>query len=397
LRFANADVLPFDAGAYGREIARYAEELAGDAGASALRGDLAELGKAARAWSAAAEGAQKEIEARIAAGGASAAEKAAANEWLLSLERSLLDPAGLPGRPWFRHLIYAPLPSYAAETLPAIREASVAGNLEAARRGLANLQNRLVSAADAARSAAGSAPAASGSAVFLGTITDAECGADHRPMIRKGGMGANAAECTLACAAKGTPFGFIDARSRKFFQLDDAEKPRPFAGRTVRVTGRVEEDTIRVDSIEAAEGTSKEKPMAGNVTRDFGTRYAAAWSSQDPARLAALYSPNGSLKVNDGPTSVGRAAITAKAKEFMTAFPDMVVKMDELVREGDTFLFRWTWTGTNTGPAGTGQAVRIRGYEEWTIGADGLIAQSRGHFDEADYRRQLGSEVAGTP
>jgi len=27
------------------------------------------------------------------------------------------------GRPWFRHLIYAPLPSYEAETLPGLREA----------------------------------------------------------------------------------------------------------------------------------------------------------------------------------------------------------------------------------------------------------------------------------
>jgi len=29
------------------------------------------------------------------------------------------------------------------------------------------------------------------------------------------------------------------------------------------------------------------------------------------------------------------------------------------------------------------------GYEEWTIGADGLIAKSLGHFDEAEYKRQL--------
>jgi N-acetylated-alpha-linked acidic dipeptidase len=43
-------------------------------------------------------------------------------------ERALLDPAGLPGRPWFRHLVYAPLPSYEAETLPGAREALAEGN-----------------------------------------------------------------------------------------------------------------------------------------------------------------------------------------------------------------------------------------------------------------------------
>jgi hypothetical protein len=52
-------------------------------------------------------------------------------------------------------------------------------------------------------------------------------------------------------------------------------------------------------------------------------------------------------------------------------------------------VYRWTLTGTNTGPGGTGRPVRISGQEEWTFGADGLIAESRGHFDQADYNRQL--------
>ena len=55
----------------------------------------------------------------------------------------------------------------------------------------------------------------------------------------------------------------------------------------------------------------------------------------------------------------------------------------------DHAVYRWTLTGTNTGPGGTGKAVRISGYEEWTFSADGLIAASQGHFDEAEYLRQL--------
>ena len=122
---------------------------------------------------------------------------------------------------------------------------------------------------------------------------------------------------------------------------------------------------------------------------DFATRYAAAWSSQNPASLASFYAENGSLIVNGGAPSVGRAAITATAQGFMAAFPDMVVKMDVVSQEGSDAIFRWTWTGTNTGPGGTGNAVRIGGYEEWTIGADGLIEESKGHFDETEYQRQL--------
>jgi len=74
----------------------------------------------------------------------------------------------------------------------------------------------------------------------------------------------------------------------------------------------------------------------------------------------------------------------------MTAFPDMVVAMDGVSLDGRRAVYRWTLTGTNTGPGGTGKAVRISGYEEWTFGAEGLIAESKGHFDETDYTRQLG-------
>jgi hypothetical protein len=41
---------------------------------------------------------------------------------------------------------------------------------------------------------------------------------------------------------------------------------------------------------------------------DFATRYAAAWSSQNAASLASFYAENGSLIVNSGTPSVGRAA-----------------------------------------------------------------------------------------
>ena len=122
---------------------------------------------------------------------------------------------------------------------------------------------------------------------------------------------------------------------------------------------------------------------------DFANRYAAAWSSQNPASLASFYAQHGSLTVNGGTPSVGRAAIAATAKGYMTAFPDMAVRMDEVSLDGSHAVFRWTWTGTNTGPGGTGKAVRIRGYEEWTIGVDGLITESKGHYDDADYQLQL--------
>ena len=67
----------------------------------------------------------------------------------------------------------------------------------------------------------------------------------------------------------------------------------------------------------------------------------------------------------------------------------MIVTMDKFVRDEEGAKFHWTLTGTNTGPDGTGKRVRISGYELWKIDNDGLIAESKGHFDVAEYERQL--------
>ena len=121
----------------------------------------------------------------------------------------------------------------------------------------------------------------------------------------------------------------------------------------------------------------------------FANRYAKAWCSRNPESVAAFFAENGSLTVNDGSLAVGRAAIAKEAQAFMTTFPDMVVTMDKVVHDEEGTKFHWTLTGTNTGPGGTGRRVRISGYELWKFDPDGLIAESKGHFDNTEYERQL--------
>jgi hypothetical protein len=69
--------------------------------------------------------------------------------------------------------------------------------------------------------------------------------------------------------------------------------------------------------------------------QDFARRYTAAWCSRDAASVAACYEEGGSLKINDAEPAIGRAAITESAQGFMTAFPDMVVAMDEVSLQDD--------------------------------------------------------------
>jgi nuclear transport factor 2 (NTF2) superfamily protein len=111
--------------------------------------------------------------------------------------------------------------------------------------------------------------------------------------------------------------------------------------------------------------------------------YTEAWCSHDPARVAAHYRPGGTIAINGGEP----AGIVDVADAFISAFPDIEVSMDELlIREDGVVEYRWTFTGTS---AETGRWVRIPGFEEWTIDAGGSIAESRGHFDQVEYDRQL--------
>jgi hypothetical protein len=127
-------------------------------------------------------------------------------------------------------------------------------------------------------------------------------------------------------------------------------------------------------------------PVGAKDMRSFAIRYTTAWSSQNPASVAAFFSEQGSLTINDAAPCIGRSAITEAARGFMRDFPDLAVSMDGLDEKGDRWIYRWTLTGTH---AGTGHRVQLSGTEEWTIGPDGLVAASLGRFDAADYRRQL--------
>ena len=126
-----------------------------------------------------------------------------------------------------------------------------------------------------------------------------------------------------------------------------------------------------------------------NELRNFGEHYARAWCSQNPESVASFFAENGWLSVNDSSPAIGRAAIADIARQFMRDFPDMVVTMDDLTPEPDGAKFHWTLSGSNTGPGGPGKRVLISGYELWQFDNDGLIERSKGHFDSAEYDRQI--------
>jgi N-acetylated-alpha-linked acidic dipeptidase len=119
LRMAEADVLPYDYEAYGKEIATYLQRSAGERLGDKTPNFDAALAAANR-FAQAAAAMKTNVEKTP-----TAVDLQRANKILLATERALLLPNGLPRRPWFRHAIYAPadLKGYSASTIPGVNEA----------------------------------------------------------------------------------------------------------------------------------------------------------------------------------------------------------------------------------------------------------------------------------
>jgi N-acetylated-alpha-linked acidic dipeptidase len=161
LRLADADLLPYQFPAFAETVGRYVDEVKKladsqrtsiaeqnkelDEGAYAAISDprqpivppardpevpflnLAPLENATARLSKSAD--RYEAALTLAASGDGAALERpavrAVNARLVQFERSMVSDAGLPGRPWYRHQIYAPglYTGYGVKTLPAVREA----------------------------------------------------------------------------------------------------------------------------------------------------------------------------------------------------------------------------------------------------------------------------------
>jgi N-acetylated-alpha-linked acidic dipeptidase len=148
LRLVDCDVLPFDYEEYANEISVYVRD-------AAAKSDL-RFGKGSVSLDAAEKAA-----VRFAKAGAAIMKKqqglkdvARLNRALRDAERALLLPDGLPGRPWFRHAIYAPgkYTGYAAVVIPGVNEALDGGDRDLARREAAALAEALNRAAEALES-----------------------------------------------------------------------------------------------------------------------------------------------------------------------------------------------------------------------------------------------------
>ncbi|MEK7241046.1 MAG: M28 family metallopeptidase [Gemmatimonadota bacterium] len=155
LRLANAEHYPHDFGLYAQRVGEFIDALEAQ---PLVKGKLefARVRAAQASWAGAASALEHALRAALAAAPSPARVKALAdvNEAMRAVEQQFLNTDGIPGRPWFRHVLYAPKYTYAAMTLPGVQEAVDAGDWSRAAAQLEIVAARIEAVAAATRRAA---------------------------------------------------------------------------------------------------------------------------------------------------------------------------------------------------------------------------------------------------
>ncbi len=121
LRLASADLLPFDFATYAENVRQFVNEMAKGRDLGAL--DLNGLRKEIDSFEEAGQRLNESISRMLASGRIDAQLAEHLNHGMMQVERNWLNPEGIPGRPWFKHILYGARFTYAHLELPGLTEA----------------------------------------------------------------------------------------------------------------------------------------------------------------------------------------------------------------------------------------------------------------------------------
>ena len=139
LRLANADVLPFDFAVYADNIRQFVRDLASSNKSVIVSGarsneraelkdlapflDLTAVQRAIDDFEAASNSLNTSVKKTLASGKLDPSLVSELNHSMMQVERNWLNPDGIPGRPWFKHILYGARYTYAHLELPGLTEA----------------------------------------------------------------------------------------------------------------------------------------------------------------------------------------------------------------------------------------------------------------------------------
>lgn len=128
LRLANADVLPFDFGFNGVALDNFLKTLEVRNKIDSHKLNLKKLHERIMEFEKAGNELRDAVESELASGEDSPEKMERLNQQILQVESNWMDPAGIPGRPWFQHLLYAARYTYAHLEFPGLTEALEKGD-----------------------------------------------------------------------------------------------------------------------------------------------------------------------------------------------------------------------------------------------------------------------------
>jgi len=134
LRLAQADILPFDFAFYGRTLNSFIEDLKKNPRYDAYKINLDNLQKSALAFEAGGKNVKTLLDRKVASGEIDPQTAEHFNQSILKVESNWLNPDGIPGRPWFKHLLYCARYTYAHLELPGLTEAVESQKWDEAQR-----------------------------------------------------------------------------------------------------------------------------------------------------------------------------------------------------------------------------------------------------------------------
>jgi len=125
LRLANAELLPFDFSAYAANIREFVNELSKGMAARNDRSqlDLKPVLDAIDDFEAAGKRLDDSAAHALTSGAIDPKLANTINHGTMQVERNWLNPDGIPGRPWFKHILYGTRFTYAHLELPGLAEA----------------------------------------------------------------------------------------------------------------------------------------------------------------------------------------------------------------------------------------------------------------------------------
>jgi N-acetylated-alpha-linked acidic dipeptidase len=133
LRLADSDILPFDFSAYASKMREFVHEVQAKPDA-ARNVDLSGLLTALDEFESEGKLLNGAAGKKLNSDSIDAAQLDEVNHEMMQVERNWLNPDGIPGRPWFKHTLYAARYTYAHLELPGLTEAVEAKNWEVAKQ-----------------------------------------------------------------------------------------------------------------------------------------------------------------------------------------------------------------------------------------------------------------------